>query len=469
MYRASKLTVYATLVALSAGPLRSLDNVSTGVVLLQPVQYNQIPSVPPTFAPSGVPTSVDLEKQFPPPRQQAPQQSCAAWVVGYAITSYLKKLQRHWDYSDDTLFSPAFIYNQLNTDPSCQGRLTLPDAMNIVTTEGIAPLSAFPYMKDNCIRRPDDAVIQTAGRFFAAGFRRVNFLDDGEMKRLLVQGRPIAVALMIASSFVALARTAIYASMEEDETTMQAHALVIVGYDNARQAYRVMNSWGTEWADGGFGWISFAAFRHWAREAYVLYDVAEGPTATIANTTLVQIVTRADQKIGIATTTRSTGDNHCSLPFGLCAGEPTRRNYQLLLESASDAELRNPRLTCISGPCEGWNEVHDVHLENQGRRVVASFDTWSHPTTWQLTADQVKLDDVLHIWQRVKRGDTFEVRVKDGLPPPRIEGTAQDGTRFVFEAGKPIQGNVVQEVERRSAEDSTILIYRLVDEPGFRG
>jgi len=37
------------------------------------------------------------------------------------------------------------------------------------------------------------------------------------------------------------------------------HELVIVGYDDGRQAFKVQNSWGTDWAEGGFGWIAYDA------------------------------------------------------------------------------------------------------------------------------------------------------------------------------------------------------------------
>jgi hypothetical protein len=33
------------------------------------------------------------------------------------------------------------------------------------------------------------------------------------------------------------------------------HAQVVVGYDAARVAFRVLNSWGSGWGDGGFAWI----------------------------------------------------------------------------------------------------------------------------------------------------------------------------------------------------------------------
>jgi C1A family cysteine protease len=39
-------------------------------------------------------------------------------------------------------------------------------------------------------------------------------------------------------------------------TIQQAHAVFIVGYDNDKEFYIVKNSWGREWADGGFFRVS---------------------------------------------------------------------------------------------------------------------------------------------------------------------------------------------------------------------
>jgi hypothetical protein len=44
----------------------------------------------------------------------------------------------------------------------------------------------------------------------------------------------------------------------------------LVGYDDARGAYRVMNSWGTGWGDSGFLWMAYSTFEALAFEAYSL-------------------------------------------------------------------------------------------------------------------------------------------------------------------------------------------------------
>ena len=34
--------------------------------------------------------------------------------------------------------------------------------------------------------------------------------------------------------------------------------MVIVGYDDAKSAYRIQNSWGTDWGDQGYSWWDYA-------------------------------------------------------------------------------------------------------------------------------------------------------------------------------------------------------------------
>jgi hypothetical protein len=53
-----------------------------------------------------------------------------------------------------------------------------------------------------------------------------------------------------------------------------AHAMVIVAYDDSKGAFKVINSWGKSWGDGGFGWISYPTMAELAAE----YLVMEAPT-----------------------------------------------------------------------------------------------------------------------------------------------------------------------------------------------
>jgi hypothetical protein len=48
------------------------------------------------------------------------------------------------------------------------------------------------------------------------------------------------------------------------------HAMVLVGYSEPKQAFKLINSWGNTWGDDGFGWISYRAFTKWAQNAFIM-------------------------------------------------------------------------------------------------------------------------------------------------------------------------------------------------------
>lgn len=53
--------------------------------------------------------------------------------------------------------------------------------------------------------------------------------------------------------------------------------MVIVGYEDRRSAFKIVNSWGTRWGIGGYGWIDYAASERLIRSAYVTTDAGTDP------------------------------------------------------------------------------------------------------------------------------------------------------------------------------------------------
>jgi hypothetical protein len=46
------------------------------------------------------------------------------------------------------------------------------------------------------------------------------------------------------------------------------HAITIIGYDDSKRAFRMVNSWGPNWGDNGFIWLSEDFVRDWALEGW---------------------------------------------------------------------------------------------------------------------------------------------------------------------------------------------------------
>jgi C1A family cysteine protease len=48
------------------------------------------------------------------------------------------------------------------------------------------------------------------------------------------------------------------------------HAVTICGYDDAKHAVKIMNSWGTGWGENGFSWIDYDFLRTLNPTVYVM-------------------------------------------------------------------------------------------------------------------------------------------------------------------------------------------------------
>lgn len=146
--------------------------------------------------------------------------------------------------------------------------------------------------------------------------------------------------------------------------------------------------------------------------------------------------------IGTKQTTLTTGNHHCSKN---CKGEPTRTNYRIDISVPADEMLSGPTLTCIAGPCGGWNTVH--YKKSDGpTRVVGSFDVWTLPTTWKLTANWFRRTTTTslteHPAQQVVYGKSFVVTATAGAQSALLKVKRADGATSAFIAGTKEAGDL---------------------------
>ncbi len=247
------------------------EPIPTGLLFVDPNMYQSIPLAS-TPLMGELPESADLSSRFPTPGHQGQQASCVGWAVAYALKSYQEAVERNWSpNSIDRLFSPAFIYNQIKMSPDCRGGTSYVEALNLLRRDGIATLSDFPYQDLECTAIPNQYVKQNAKQYAIADWRRVNVQDETEIKNHIAAGFPVLFGMIVDRAFYNHRGAAPYSHFSGEN--MGGHAMVVVGYDNRQQAFKIMNSWGTEWGDGGFGWITYSAFKQAVREGYVAQDI----------------------------------------------------------------------------------------------------------------------------------------------------------------------------------------------------
>lgn len=222
--------------------------------------------------------SVDLSPDFPIPGNQGAQNSCVPWAVGYSLKTYQEGIEIGWSLNAVShLFSPAYIYNQLNGGQD-KGTL-IHEALDFVINHGVATLDMMPYSDQDFLSQPNAEAIAQAGNYKALQRKIVSSIAD--IKGALVNRRPVVVGLKVYDSFFYLnGPDAVYNTQDID--TNEIHTNVIVGYNDAQfgtGAFKLINSWGTRWGDKGYYWLPYDFAAKVIGQAYVLEDGKNGGTA----------------------------------------------------------------------------------------------------------------------------------------------------------------------------------------------
>ena len=224
--------------------------------------------------PVSLPSSVDLSVDAPSPGNQGLQGSCVGWAVAYALKTYHERIERGWPLTDDRhVMSPAYIYNQIKVPG---GGAYFVDAFIVLVNEGVSSWERMPYDAFDDRSQPSARARAEAGNYRIADWgtvlRNTHQVFVQEIKRHLATGTPLVVGIPVHPDFDNLSESnPVY---DDDSGAYRgAHAVVIVGYDDRRAAFKIANSWGTDWGIGGYGWIDYDASESLIQGAYVTEDV----------------------------------------------------------------------------------------------------------------------------------------------------------------------------------------------------
>ena len=246
--------------------------------------------------PDSLAFKIDLSNNIPPVRSQGNQGSCVSWAIGYYLKSYQEKIQHGYEYETyENVMSPAFIYNQVKEEGDCLKGSSILTSLMLLQEVGITTWKDFPYSEEECDKIPDDELIEKAkqNRVGRIGSVPLNFEHQDPnytliniLKTFLQQETPIIMALDIKNVDI----KKIEESQERESFHIATnynfieescgHALLLVGYDDEIQAFKFVNSWGSDWGDEGYAWIHYNFFLHnsntiyekGVKELYVAYD-----------------------------------------------------------------------------------------------------------------------------------------------------------------------------------------------------
>lgn len=256
------------------------DDRRTGLILESDKEYLAIDYADLTGA-SDLPPAVDLSPDMPEVGHQGNQMSCVAWVTAYALKSFEEKDERKITLN----FSPSFVYNQINNGEDKGSQFE--DALRVLTNQGAALMNDMPYDPDNYRKQPTEEIRLRAKPFRIRQWLRVNTAERSEIKLHIKNRIPVIIGAPVDEGFRNAIKngTGEYFWNTKSGNSLGDHAMLVVGYDDVKKAFKIMNSWGKTWGNDGYCWMDYDFFEKIVKRGYIARDYIEtNPDKPIDNT-----------------------------------------------------------------------------------------------------------------------------------------------------------------------------------------
>lgn len=206
---------------------------------------------------SGLPSSVDLRDQMPPVYDQGSLGSCSSQSIAAAI-EYERIKQGLTDFVPSRLF---IYYNErvMEGDPSVDSGAAIRDGIKSVASQGACSEADWSYDISKFAVAPPQNCYDDAKHDLVTSYARVG-QDINAMRSVLAQRQPFVFGITVYDSFEsqAVAATGIVPMPGSSENMLGGHAILAVGYDDAKRVFVFRNSWGSGWGNAGYGTIPYA-------------------------------------------------------------------------------------------------------------------------------------------------------------------------------------------------------------------
>jgi len=286
--------------------------------------YDRLPQKGTTQTAKPLPARIDLSPYAPPVLNQGRKGSCVAISIGYYMRSILDARRRGLASKSAILgrsLSPFYLYNAVKNplDQECTFGVDPSLTLEHLKTYGLPAFASYPdpnfcqadvplftdksvrildYVKLFRITEAKEAKVRAVKQTLAelspvvVGIEATASLGNLSFVKSLVpriRNLPSAVSRLI---FRETADGLNFQWQPNQSNSLDfGHAVCVVGYDDrmfGTGAFKVINSWGSTFGDGGYFWISYADFGRFAKYGYQAYLPTDSPVLLDADLTIWQ-------------------------------------------------------------------------------------------------------------------------------------------------------------------------------------
>jgi len=236
------------------------QNIENGL-LFEDENYAQVPLIPiDSVRGDDLNWWVDLTPHCPTPGDQGMTASCVGWAIASALTVERAIAQEKTGSKniDPMMHSAFYIYQQIKTGEDCTSPSHLSVGLKLLKLKGDCLAADLPNSISNCDKKPDLDTHAKAANYMVKNYERLFTKNDDpdrkidNIRSVLGNGQPVIIGATVPNGF----RYSYEKNMEWPETK-NGHAMLIVGYDDLKGEFKIMNSYGPNWGEKGFFSVSY--------------------------------------------------------------------------------------------------------------------------------------------------------------------------------------------------------------------
>ncbi|HEY1835848.1 MAG TPA: C1 family peptidase [Candidatus Saccharimonadales bacterium] len=208
-----------------------------------------------------VPKQVDLRAKCPPVYNQGALGSCTANALAAAFD-----FDRHAEGDPFMTPSRLFIYwneRELEGTTGSDAGARIRDGVKVLKKIGTPPETDWPYDIAEFTDKPNAKSFADARKNEALTYQRIVTplgQPTHDMLACLASGYPFVSGITLYESFESptATKTGVIPMPGKSESVLGGHAIVVVGFEQAKQRFICRNSWGKTWGDKGYFYLPFA-------------------------------------------------------------------------------------------------------------------------------------------------------------------------------------------------------------------
>jgi len=229
---------------------------------------------------ASLPTSIDHSDGMSPVKDQENLGSC----VGFAVSA-LKEWQEQKEHNVEVQagkkdhrtgkyydLSEAWIYwmcKKIDEWPGEEGT-SLRFAMKVLQKIGVPPESAWPYDDINYGEPSSWSHLIARWSLIDSYYRIDNLI---ELKIALVNG-PVCIGVAVFEEIFYPDASGIVKMPVNEEYSQGGHAVCVCGFSDETGLFKFKNSWGKEYGQNGYGYLTYDYIRSYMWDAWAVKDLS---------------------------------------------------------------------------------------------------------------------------------------------------------------------------------------------------